>query len=204
MATYFAVASENLTDTVRLDDLDAKDAALTEPLACVAKSIRGLASESVGVIGLGFMGLLHMLVLPRAVGYDLNPQRCEHSRKLGLAVGDVASVQPADVVYVLPGNQGAFDLALEAVRPQGTIVMFAPLPPGQFLQMPQTAYFKDVTIRNAYSAGPSDTAQAVRWLRSGVIKAEAVVSDFISLDQLPNAYVAMRDGKILKPMVLFS
>src|SRR4051794_26553745 len=39
MAEYFAVAPENLTDTIEVSELRAIDAALIEPLACVVKSI---------------------------------------------------------------------------------------------------------------------------------------------------------------------
>src|SRR5471030_1988512 len=56
MAEYFAVARENLTDTLIVDDLRPIDAALIEPLACVMKSIRLGANpnaSSVAVIGLG-------------------------------------------------------------------------------------------------------------------------------------------------------
>ena len=40
MAEYFAVAPQNLSDTIRVDEMRAVDAALIEPLACVAKSLR--------------------------------------------------------------------------------------------------------------------------------------------------------------------
>ena len=67
MAQYFAVAAENLTDTHRIDDLQAVDGALIEPLACVAKAARlarVVDADRIGVIGLGFMGLLHALSFP--------------------------------------------------------------------------------------------------------------------------------------------
>lgn len=92
---------------------------------------------------------------------------------------------------------------MRIVRPGGTIAMFAPLPPGEDLRVPQEAYFKDIRIVHAYSCGPDDTLAATELLRAGVVRAEGVVERFVSLEELPSAYVDMRDGKILKAMVVW-
>lgn len=81
--------------------------------------------------------------------------------------------------------------------------MFAPLPPGQDLKIPQAAYFKDLKIVHSYSCGPDDTRLAKELIESGAIQAEQVVSDFIGIDDLPAAYGKMKAGEILKPMVVF-
>ncbi|MFZ4509075.1 MAG: alcohol dehydrogenase catalytic domain-containing protein [Fimbriimonas sp.] len=206
MADFFAVAPENLTDTHVIDDLTPEDGALIEPLACVAKSIR-MASpggQSVAVIGLGVMGLLHMLVMPGAVGYDLSPRRIEWATNLGLQALHPDQMMPADVIIVCPGSQATLDLATRHVCPGGTIVLFAPQPPGERTILDANRlYFADVTLRNAYSCGPDDTAVALQWIRESKVRANQVVSDFIALDELPKAYHAMKRGDILKAMVRF-
>ncbi|MDX2066197.1 MAG: alcohol dehydrogenase catalytic domain-containing protein [Fimbriimonadaceae bacterium] len=205
MAEYFAVAAENLSDCHAVDDLHPADAALIEPLACVAKAIR-LAPPGADclVIGLGFMGQLFMHVLPGAVGIDLHPDRVEHAVRNGHHARTEAPEPDAfDTVYVCPGSQAAFHAALTAVRPGGTIAMFAPLAPDTALEIPQLAYFKEVNVVQCYSAGPPDCVQALRWLRAGIVSARNVVTHQIALDELPDAYVAMRDMRILKPMVIF-
>jgi len=205
MADYFAVGAENLTDTLRVDDLRAIDAALIEPLACVVKAVRGaVASPAPRVIGLGVMGLMHMLLLgSEAIGYDLNPGRLAWARGIGLNAKHPDEAEAGETIYVCPGSQAAFDFALRLVRPGGTIVMFAPLGPGESLQVPQEAYFRDVTIRNSYSCGPDDTAMARDAIAKRIVRAEQVVSDFVGMEALPTAYEAMKRGEILKPMVVF-
>jgi L-iditol 2-dehydrogenase len=206
MAELFAVAPENLTDTHRVDDLAADDAALIEPLACVMKAIRRASpapGESVAVIGLGFMGLLHARVLPGCTGYEPNPARAAAARALGIRVAETDIEESADVIFVLPGVQAALDRAVYLAAPGARIVLFAPWPPGQDATLPATAYFKDLTLSNAYSAGPNDTSDAVGLLRQGRVRAAQVVSHFISLDDLPAAYIAMREGRMLKAMVSF-
>ncbi|MFZ0363844.1 MAG: alcohol dehydrogenase catalytic domain-containing protein, partial [Candidatus Cybelea sp.] len=65
IAQYFRVARENQRDTLALPPgVGFSDASLIEPLACVVKSLRrsGLrAGDRLYVIGLGVMGLLHVL-----------------------------------------------------------------------------------------------------------------------------------------------
>jgi len=206
MAEYFAVSAENLTDTHVIDDLLAVDGTLIEPLACVAKGARLTrveATDRIAVIGLGFMGLLHALIFPTSTATDLNPSRLEWAAAQG--VNTVPQLEGEfDVIFVLPGAQAAFDAAIAVAAPGTRIVMFAPVLPGTHLAVPFEAYFRDLQVIHAYSAGPNDSLVALEWLREGRVRAEQVVTNLITLDELPVAYRAMRAGEILKPMVQFS
>ena len=64
-------------------------------------------------------------------------------------------------------------------------------------------YFRDISLIPSYSAGSSDTSEALKILREGAVCAEQVVSDFVTIDELPKAYEAMKKGEILKAMVVF-
>lgn len=218
MAEMFVVPGGNLNDTILVDDLRPQDAALIEPLACVVKAIKmvdrsapELETEDlaryfgrVAVIGLGVMGLMHMFAMPGAVGYEINPKRLEWAKRFGLDARTTESPEEADAVFVCPGNQAALDMARRMIAPGGTIVMFAPMPPGEPTPVDlNSLYFRDARIVSSYSCGPDDTAIAAEWIREGTIRAEQVVSDFIGLDELPKAYQAMKSGEILKAMVMF-
>ena len=209
MVETFGVPAGNLSDTVVVNDLRPVDAALIEPLACVMKSFRTAPpsphAKDNAVIGLGVMGLMHALILGnQCVGYDLNPSRLSWAQTLGLEARPLEEASEADVVYVCPGSQNAFDFALSIVRPGGTIVMFAPLAPSQELRLPQAIYFRDIKVAQSYSCGPTETLDAVAAIRSGKLKAEQVVSSFIDIEELPTAYEEMKAGRILKPMVVFN
>jgi len=208
MAEYFAVGPENLSDTLIVDDLRPEDAALIEPLACVVKSIRaGLARrdwfEKPAVIGLGVMGLMHALSLDNVIAYDTNPQRVEWAKSIGIDARLPGATEPADAIFVCPGSQAAFDFAYGFTQAVATIVMFAPLPPNENLVVPQQAYFQDLTIAHSYSCGPDDTKAAAGLIRAGRLKYEQVISHVIGIDELPAAYLRMKNGEILKPMVVF-
>jgi L-iditol 2-dehydrogenase len=207
MAEYFAVAPENLSDTWRIDGMRPRDAALIEPLACVVKSIRTggwKAGQPAAVIGLGVMGLMHLFLLGEdAIGYDVNSARIDWAARQGFEARTPAGWELTDVVFVCPGSQAAFEFAMQMTRTAGTIVMFAPLPPGEPLRVPQEAYFNDLRIAQSYSCGPNDTREAIRLIEKLGVWAEQVVSDFVSLEDLPNAYREMKAGRILKAMVEF-
>lgn len=207
MSEYFAVPAENLTDTLQIGNMKAADAALIEPLACVVKSLslaNGGDFDSCAVIGLGVMGLMHALLLPGCVAWDLSEERVALAKTLGIdARSNRESSAQASLVFVCPGSQAAYDFALEISKPGAAIVMFAPLPPDQDLRVGQAAYFKDVKILNSYSCGPTDTRRAKELIEVGTVTAQKVVSDFIAIEELPAAYGKMKAGQILKPMVLF-
>lgn len=203
-----AVSAQNLADTYRTDSLRAIDAALVEPLGCIAKSIarsRFEDGERAAVIGLGTMGLMHILALKgQAVGFEMKQDRLAWARGLGLDVHLPDDRQEFDVVYVCPGSEGALRFALSIATPAARIVLFAPLPPKSPVSLEyDQLYFQDYEFINSYSCGPNDTHVAMQWLNEGRIKAEQVVSDFIELADLPKAYRAMQKGDILKAMVVF-
>lgn len=206
MSEQFAVPAANLADTLIVDDLAPRDAALIEPLACVMKSLRRgrhQPGDRVAVIGLGAMGLLHALVAgPETVGIDLHHDRIAWAQKQGIRTEPSGG---ADLIIVCPGSAAAVESALALAAPGARIVLFAPLPPGQPLALDLEAlYFRDLELITCYSCGPENTRAAAEVLRAGTVRAEQVVSDFITLDELPAAYQRMKQQQILKAMVLFS
>lgn len=206
MAEVFAVGAENLPDTL-ITDLEPAEAALIEPLACVVKSLRRSRIEPdarIAVIGLGAMGLLHMLLHEGAVGYDLNPARIAWATMHGLDARLPDDAADFDAVFVCPGTPQAILEGAQRLRPQGRLVLFSPIGPPGTMEIPiDDLYFRDIEIVTSYSCSVSETIAAAELLSSGRVRSEHIVSHRISLDDLPEAYRAMKSGEILKPMVFF-
>ena len=207
MAEYFAVSAANLDDCHRADDLTPENAALVEPIGCVVKSLwraQYQPGEPAAVIGLGFMGLAHMMLMPAAVGYDTNPERVAHAKRLGLDARHPDYKETADVVIVCPGSQAALGFALEIAEPDARVGLFAPLPPASPMSLDLEAlYFRDFRLSCSYSCGPDDTSQAMELLRAGRVSADRLVTRKIGLDGLAAAYDDMKAGRVLKPMATF-
>ena len=209
MAEVFAAPAENLTDALDCSALRAEDAALIEPLACVAKSLNQVQydvdHDVPVVIGMGFLGLAHGLLMGGVTGYELDEGRREYAESLGIKTRhpDEAEAGSATCVVVCPGNEKALELATKLVAPGGRICMFAPMHPGEVTVDLGALYFRDVTLTSSYSCGPDDTQQAYLWLAKGLVSADQLVSEFVTLDELPGAYGRMKRQETLKAMVMF-
>jgi len=228
MAEMFAVTSENLTDTFVVE-LEPREAALIEPLACVVKSLEraGFDFSSSGeaeepeeevveeeasddppcaVIGLGVMGLMHLLLLPDgSVGFDTNSRRRDWAMGIGLDARSPEATQQFETVIICPGNEEALRFGLQIAAPDATLVLFSPMPPGGPTPVAlHEAYFRDLRMISSYSCGPTDTRTAADLLAGGLVQSGQLVSDFIELNDLPGAYSSMKRGDIVKAMVEFS
>lgn len=211
LAEYFRVPRENTGDTLRLPDgVPFVDGSLVEPLACVVKSLRrgGVrGAETVYVIGLGVMGLMHALVaLSRGadvVGSDFLEDRRAFAASLGVrAVHPDESMTGADVVICGPGSPDALRNAFAAVRSGGTVVMFTPLEPGvPFTLDANDLYFRDVNLVTSYSCGPNDTREALALIERKVVTAERLGATQYPLEEAGAAYTALRHSRIIKPII---
>jgi L-iditol 2-dehydrogenase len=213
LAEYFRVPRENVRDTLKLPQHVAfVDASLIEPLACVVKSLRrsGVrAGDSLHVIGLGVMGLMHALAAQSygasVSGSDFLDARRTHAAALGVrAVHPGETLDGADVVICGPGSPEALRNAFAAVAPGGTVVMFTPLEPGVALTLdPNDLYFRDVKLVTSYSCGPNDTREALDLIARGVVTAQRLGATLYPLEEAGTAYEALRASRIIKPIVTF-
>lgn len=211
MAEFFAASAENLNDALTVDQLSAENAALIEPVACVAKSLNQLGydqdNDRAAVVGMGFLGLVHGMVMPGSVGFEVDEGRVAFAKEAGLDArgADKAAGMAGefDCVVVCPGNVGALETAIRLVAPGGRINLFAPMHPGRVEVDLEQLYFRDVTLTASYSCGPEDTQQAYLWLLKGLVSAERLVTERVGIDALPEAYLRMKRQETLKAMVVF-
>jgi L-iditol 2-dehydrogenase len=217
IAEYFRVARANLRDTLTLPaSVDFTDASLVEPLACVVKSLRRSeigAGERLCVIGLGVMGLLHVLAA-QALGAQVFAGDFIAARR-GIAQRHGATAfhpddarrilgEGAGVVICGPGTAAAMRAAFDASAPGGTVVMFTPFPPDTPVTIePEQLYFGDRRLVASYSCGPDDTRAALKLIEQGVVTAEKIGAELVSLDEVPRAYRDLAESRIVKPIVVF-
>ncbi len=218
IAEYFRVSRDNQRDTLRLpDSVPFVDASLVEPLACVVKSLRrggAQPNDTVCIIGLGVMGLMHTLVArslgARVLAADFLAARRALAESYGAIAfhpDDAAAVlsSGADVTICGPGTPRALQSALEATAPGGTVVMFAPLEPGTAMELDaQRFYFNDLRVVASYSCGPDDTRAALHLIEDGIVTAEKLGATIVTLDETPRAYRDLAEARIVKPIVTFA
>jgi L-iditol 2-dehydrogenase len=227
MAEFFRVPAINLADTLPIpDQVGDEDAALTEPLACVVKSLDragAVGGASVLIIGLGVMGQLHV-VLARHLGArqilaaDLVQSRCARAADLGADVvidasaGDLVEQvksstegEGAEVVIVGPATAAAITQGLECAARGATVVQFMGTQPDDTLQLDTfDFYFRELRLVPSYSCGPPETRRALDLIARGVVSAEQVVTHRFPLEQAAEAYrVAAEDKSAIKTLVTF-
>jgi alcohol dehydrogenase len=215
-----AVVSE--TSVVPVDDDVPPDVAAL--LGCavltgggaVVNAGRPAPGDRVAVVGLGGVGMAALLVAValghEVVGVDAVPAKLELARELGAeaAVGpQVAAGQGlrAPVVIEAAGSARAFETAYAITAPGGTTVTVGlPHPDARASISPLSLTAEARTVVGSYlgSAVPSrDIPRYVELWRSGRLPLDRLVSDRITLDDLPAALDRLASGAALRQLVMF-
>ncbi len=211
--------------TVRkLDDgLADEAAAFVEPAACVLRGIdrAGLVPETpaVVVIGAGSMGLLHLLVLrasfpgARILVAEPDPGRRATARQLGadtvVTPGELTDLfdptdprAGADAVFDTAGGQDAFDLALQATRPGGRVVLFAHAAQDTRVTFDINAVFKsERQVIGAYSGSPAEQKRLLDMMLDGALDPTPLVTHRLPLSKAADAVDLCRRREALKVLL---
>ena len=228
IAEYILVPQGNLqTDTLILPEkVTFEDAVLVEPLACVVKSLTrsGIKKgDTILVIGLGVMGMLHILLASRfgagrVIGADMVDFRLEKAGELGADAVIHVEKEPlkdtllslthgrgADIVIVGPNSIRAMDGGVNCAAAGGTVGLFTPAKPGERLTInPNYLYFRDISIVTSYSCGPDDTRRALELIEEGTVTAERLVTHRFSIEETADAYRTVAQAwDSLKVIIVF-
>lgn len=228
IAEYVLIPSGNMkNDTLLLpDNMTFEDAALVEPLACVVKSFKrsGIKKgDTVLVIGLGVMGMMHILLAPQfgavnVIGADMVDFRLGKARELGAdtvvnvsneslkeTVLSLTGGKGADIVIVCPNSLRAMDSGIQCAAPGGAVVFFTPAKPGGKLTIdPNYLYFRDINIVTSYSCGPDDTRNSLELIQSGIVTAHMLVTHRFNIEDTESAYrIVAQAWDSLKVLIRF-
>jgi L-iditol 2-dehydrogenase len=206
------VARQNLFP--RPERVSAERATLLEPLACVVHGLslvdwRGV--DSVLVLGLGAMGLLFAQLLPRhttaaRAGAGRRTEQLELARRFGLAsVWDVAAAplgeqlprsRQFDVVIESTGRLDGWQEALERTAPGGQALLFGGLPRGTSLSVDSyRLHYEELRVLGSFHFSPRDVAGAAEVLLSGGLELDALITDCLPLERLPEALLRLERGQ---------
>lgn len=208
------------------DSLTYEDGTLIEPAACVVKALKRAcirSGDTVLVIGLGVMGQLNILLsrrygAERIIGADMVPFRLGKAIEFGAdaivdvsrdditaAVRELTKGNMADIVIAGPNSVEVMAKGIECLAPGGTIVFFTPAKPEEKLLLdPNPLYFKDRKIITSYSCGPTDTAEALRHIEEGIIRADKLVTHRFPIDNTAEAFRITAEARdSLKVLITF-
>jgi L-iditol 2-dehydrogenase len=201
--------------------VEAKCAALAEPVSCAVNSVRQSEirqGDTVLVMGAGPMGLLNALVA-RAAGAstifmsDPNPLRREQATQFDLdrildpetddmvkIVRDATGGRGADVVIVAAPAIPPQEQALSLVRKHGTVNLFASLPVGNCTLKidSRILHYGEIRLIGSSDSTPEHVREAVEMIASNQIPADRIASHTLPLDQIEQAFDLMLTGETLR------
>jgi L-iditol 2-dehydrogenase len=196
-------------------ETDFRDAALTEPLACVVQGIEDTqlrAGQRVLVIGAGPIGLM-FVALARHLGCDVvvagrRAARLEAARRLGagnvidigsgaelVAQVQAASSTAADAVIEAVGTPATWEAAVQLVRKGGVVNFFGGCPSGTSLTLDTgLIHYSNLTLRASFHHTPRTIRRALEWIEAGVVHSRDFVDGECNLSGLPELFRAMAAG----------
>jgi L-iditol 2-dehydrogenase len=178
-----------------------------------------LRDRTLYVIGAGVTGLMHV-ALASALGAtviasDFNEPRLAVARRLGASatvsanaalegLREATAGRFADAVICGPGKVAALAHAVDAVRSDGTVIMFTPIAPEERFAFDQSpAYFRDLRLVASYSCGPDDTRESLRAIEHGIVNAERLEATEFAFPAVAEAFAAMASADVVKAIVTF-
>ncbi|MCC6235989.1 MAG: alcohol dehydrogenase catalytic domain-containing protein [Dehalococcoidia bacterium] len=206
------------------DRLPLDVAALSEPAACVLASLDlcgVVAGSSMAIVGAGPMGLLHLL-LGRTAGAgpiivsEPNPARRAIAQRWGAdlvvdpatedvtkAVMGLTDGYGADAVIVSVGVAELVPPALELVRKQGAVNLFAGFPPRSSIPFdPNLVHYGEVILTGSQNATTDQYRRTVAML-AAVPHIDEVVTNRYDVEHGPEAYSSRLAMDGLKSLVQF-
>ena len=219
---------ENALVKIR-DDMPPDRAALigcgvTTGLGAVLNRARVRAGSSAAVIGCGGVGLAviqgcRIAGAGRIIAVDVAAWKLELARRLG-ATDVVMSAQGNPTAQVVELTNGGVDYAFEAIglpatvrqavrmtRKGGTVVMVGVVPAGTSVELPGA----DIVLREKTILGclmgsnrfRTDIPRYVELYRSGQLALDEMITARLTLDQVNDAFEAMRNGTAARSVVVF-
>jgi L-iditol 2-dehydrogenase len=191
------------------------DAALTEPLACVAQGVDDTqlrAGQHVLILGAGPIGLM-FAALAKSLGCEVTvagrrAARLAAAQRLGatqvIDIGDgwnlPAKVRAAtkahfDAVIEAVGRPETWEAAVHLVRKGGTVNFFGGCPAGATITLDTTfIHYSDLTLRASFHHTPRAIRRALEFIEAGVIRAGDFVDGECPLTKLPELFKSMAAG----------
>ena len=196
------------------DSMTFAAAALIEPVACVVHAFHRLQpqpGDTYLIYGAGPMGLQNAQVArfhgaSHVAIVDINPSRLERARSvfgfdlLGATLDEVRHVAPRgfDNVIEATGVTKVAEIAINAVKRRGKLLLFGVCPPGEKASYDVfRIYNEEITVLGTmavlYSYGP-----AIDVIAAGAVDASKMVTHTFDIDAFPEALALARQGTGLK------
>lgn len=186
-------------------ETDFRDAALTEPLACVVQGVEDSklrAGQNILVIGAGPIGLM-FVALAKNFGCNVTvmgrgEKRLQAAKNLGANfVFDSARKieNKFDMVIEAVGKPETWEMAVKLARKGGTVNFFGGCPAGTTVSLDTSLiHYSNLTLLASFHHTPKTVRRALEFIEAGVIRAKDFVDGECALSELPELFRSMAAG----------
>jgi L-iditol 2-dehydrogenase len=206
------------------DSLSFRDAALTEPLACVVHGIEESnirLGDTVAIIGAGPIGQMLIMLAKKngastVIASDLAKLRRDIAQRAGAdIVVDPSKENPveivmnetsglgADVVIEAVGVPQTWEQAIEMTRDAGTTVLFGGAASGTKFEIDTVRFhYGQLTIKGVFHLKPRHVEQALKLIIAGDVNPDLLISHEMPLENINDALEQMSKGQTMKVAIL--
>ena len=206
------------------NDASFEEISLTEPLACVLRSIRKAnlqRGDNVVISGAGIMGLLHLILAKQAstrvIVSEPNAGRAAFAREMGAdEIIDPVNEPFVDRVLALTGGRGADHLftavsvaaaveqSVAAAAKGGRIAVYASVhpKPASITIDPNPFHGKEITLTGTMSQDKEDVRQAAKMISDGLIDLTPFISETFPFTQLEEGLKAAIEPDTYRVIVM--
>lgn len=207
------------------DDMEYKQAALTEPLSCAVYGISNVEIElgdSVVVNGCGPIGLMfiRLAVLrgARVIACDKQPNRLKLAQKLGAAeiinIDEKDQIQAVrdltedsrgvDVAIEAAGLPQVWEIAFQQVRAGGQVLCFGGTKKDTTVNIDCTRmHYEQITIKGVFHTTPIHVNAAFELLKMGAISSDDFVEHEYKIEDTEAAIREHAAGKVIKNCIVY-
>lgn len=208
---------------VPVGDLDARLAALSEPLSCAVNNLQHVPMDQVSravVIGLGPLGLMHTILLRRmgvniVVGAQSPGKRHLLAQQFDLDAvitpeelkeqyPDLTDGEGFDLVIVTAPSNSAQTEAIRYARKGGFVSLFASLPVGkEILEFnSRTVHYNELYVYGCSDSTPKHVADAVKQLQAASNTFGRIITGRYGLSEITNAIHRIRNRDEMKVVLI--
>lgn len=222
---YIRVPSLNVRFGMqKLGSLSYEEGALVESCACSLRAFKRAGfkrGDSLIIIGLGPVGLLHLLMAKalgasKIIACDINACRLKKARELGahLSIRPTASANQsvkkitgglgADLAFISVGLAQAIEEAPQYLRPGGTVLVFAECNAGSKITISPNLIYHETSFIGSYSSTPLEQKECLRLIKSGKLPVRKLITNRLPLSDIGEAVRLSRAaGQTLKIIITF-
>jgi L-iditol 2-dehydrogenase len=206
------------------DSLSFRDAALTEPLACVVHGIEESnikLGDTVVIIGAGPIGQMMIMLAKKSgastvIASDPANLRRDIAKKAGAditidpskedpveRIREETSGRGADVVIEAVGLPKLWEQAVSMTRDAGTTVLFGGAASGTTFEVDTLRFhYGQLTLKGVFHLKPRHVEQALRLIIAKDINPDILISHEMPLEKINQALEMMSEGKTMKVAIL--